>query len=137
MGNFLPDPDYETDPATITVEIGGEERPWYLGAESFEIAREKHEIEPGEVLKDSISEDGAIADGIESVTNIVWVGFLVFDETLTRRDVKRVLSFPPPKTLMGPIEKHMNRLSDDAMDDIVGKGQGGKPDLPSKITTAK
>jgi len=135
--SFLPDPDYENDPATITVEIGGEERPWYLGAESFEIAREQHGIEPGEVLKDSISEDGAIADGIESVTNIVWVGFLVFDDTLTRRDVKKVLSFPPPKALMGPIEKHMNRLSDDAMDDIVGKGKGEAESLPSKITTAK
>jgi hypothetical protein len=135
MSDFLPDPDYENDPSTITVEVLGEERPWYLGAQSFELAREQHGIEPGDILKESVAEDGTVADGIEAVTNLVWIGFLVFDEELTRRDVKRVLSFPPSPELIGPINEHMSRLNDEATDGIVGKATAGEDSLPSKITT--
>jgi hypothetical protein len=135
MSDFLPDPDYENDPSTITVEVLGEERPWYLGAESFELAREQHGIEPGEILKKSVAEDGTVAGGIEAVTNLVWIGFLVFDEDLTRRDVKQVLSFPPSPELVGPINKHMSRLNDEANEDIVGKSKAAEDNLPSKTTT--
>jgi hypothetical protein len=69
------------------------------------------------------------------VTNLVWIGFLVFDEDLTRRDVKQVLSFPPSPALIGPINKHMSRLNDEATDGIVGKSKAGEDSLPSKITT--
>lgn len=120
--SFLPEPDYENDPATITVKIAGEERPWYLGAESFEIAREQHGLEPGDILQDSVTGEEGLEDGIESVVGLVWIGFLVFDDSVEKRDVKRLISFPPEDELIDPINEHMNKMNDEEAASIMGKG---------------
>ena len=121
MSNFLPEPDYEDDPATITVEVQGEELPWYLGAKSFKLAREKKDLEPDDILVD-VDPDKPIATGIQRVSRLVWAGWLVFDEDLSIEDVKALISFPPPDGLMNPITERLDQMPDDQTQGL-GKDQ--------------
>ncbi len=120
MSDFLPDPDYEKDSATITVEVQGEELPWYLGAKSFELAREKEGLEPDDILVD-VDPDKPIATGIERVSRLVWAGWLVFDEDLSVEDVKALISFPPPEPLINPITERLEAMQDEQTQGL-GKG---------------
>jgi len=117
MSDFLPEPNYEDAPSTITVEIGGEERPWYLGAKSFEIARDNHGLEPDEVLAE-VQDDAPVESGIERVSRLVWTGFLVFAPELEVQDVKAHVPFPPPDALIEPITEHLNQMPDDQLADL-------------------
>ena len=121
MSDFLPDVEYEADPNTISVNYRGHEIPWYLGTRSFEIAREKHGIEPEEILSDpaELTGESSVADGIESIRLLVWAGFLVFDADLEPSDLE--LSFPPHPELIQPIKEYVQRLVDDQIDVASGK----------------
>lgn len=125
MSSFLPEPDFENDPSTITVEIAGVERPWYLGAESLEIARETHGVEPGDIFQDAEDAHQSVTEGVEAAAQLVWAGFLVFAPDLTVREVKQHISFPPSDALMGPINQHLGQLEDEQTDGIAGKATAG------------
>lgn len=125
MSDFLPEPNYEDDPSTITVEIGGAQKPWYLGAESLEIARDEHGVEAEDIFQDVENAQQSVTEGVDAAARLVWAGFLVFAPDLTVREVKRHISFPPSDALMDPINEHLGQLEDEQTDGIAGKAPAG------------
>ena len=134
---FLPDiEDYTDHPDTIEVELAGKTLPWFLGAESFELAQERG-VEMGEIMTQlqSLSEldendiEGQVSEGVRSVIVLVWVGFLVFEPDLKTSEVRRLVSFPVSDALFGPIMQHLNGIEDEQLAEMAEQAadDSGKP----------
>ena len=129
---FLPDVDYEDHPATVRVQLAGQELPWFLGTETFHIARE-HDVDVADILsslealsKDS-SDGAAVTEALTSVSDLVWAGFLVFDREITRKEVRRLISVPVRSDLIKPIKAHLSDLSDEQLEEMTpDSGEGGQ-----------
>ena len=101
-------------PDTVTVTIAGEDRPWFLGKVSFDLAAAKG-IELGDVLSqfEGIEEDsglGALSGMLDSFGQLLYFGMLPFEESLEPGDVSDLLSIGDlPRLLpviMAPLSDH-------------------------------
>ena len=91
-------------PDTATVEIAGEDRPWFLGKVTFDLAAAKG-IELGKVLSqfEAIGDDAgldAVSGLIGSFGDLLYFGMLPFDEDLEPADVTDLLSIGDLHRLM-------------------------------------
>ena len=127
---FLPDVDYEDHPATVRVKLAGQELPWFLGTESFHIARD-HDVDVADILSslEALSKDAgdgaAVTEALTSVSDLVWAGFLVFDPDITRKQVRRLISVPVRPELLRPIKAHLSDLSDEQLEEMAPDTGGG------------
>lgn len=110
-------------PDTLTVPLAGEERPWFLGKVTFDLAKGRG-VELGDVLK-SFEDVGADA-GVETLApmldafgRLLWLGMLPFDESLAESDVTDYLSVGDLTRLAPALLAKLG----DAADEQQGKAQ--------------
>ena len=135
------------DPETITLKLGGEERPFLISPLGFELAEsEGHEVLPvimdlgfriarlwnrpdDEV--DLLSDEGEklVRDTIQNqdmhnISLIVWTGLLPFDEDLELREVKLMLTFSTMISELPKVVSAVMSFQEDALpEDIEQNGQ--------------
>lgn len=108
-------------PDTVTVTVAGEDRPWFLGKVTFDLARQRG-IEVGDLLSsvDAAGDDAdQLAPMIDKVGRLVFVGLLPFEEGLEEADVTDLISVGE---LPGLVKAIMDPLQDIAEDE-AGKAR--------------
>lgn len=110
-------------PDTVTVEIAGEERPWFLGKVTFDLAKARG-LDLSEVLGrfETVGEDAGLAQlapMIEHFGRLLYFGMLPFQEDLEESDITDFLSVADLPRLLPVL---MDPLSDFA-DDEQGKAE--------------
>ena len=101
-------------PDTVTVAIAGEERPWFLGKVTFDLAKAKN-IELGDILGqfEDVDEDaalGSVSGMLDNFGQLLYFGMLPFQEDLELEEVTDFLSLGDvPRLLpviMAPLSEH-------------------------------
>ena len=96
--------DFRDHPDTVTIELAGQEVPFFLGRKSFALAK-KEGVDVGEVMQEveTTSEADFLAN-IDAFASLLWVGLLVFDDiSVSRTELADVLSMQDMQRLQSTI----------------------------------
>lgn len=132
------DKDLSEHPDTITVELAGEELPWFIGRRTFGLVRRHpgQETTFSSILDDAMDAQDGAAEQVDKMARIMWAGFLPFESDLSFDLVADMISFGDLPRLQQVLDDNFGKLRDLAeQEEDLGKGQG-EPTPTEKIPEA-
>ena len=94
-------------PDTTEIVIGGEKKKWFLGRQSFVLAKAQ-----GVEIDEILGGGEKITDNFEQAAKLIWAGLLVFDPEVKLEDATMFLSFNEIQALEGAMNKAFEGLGD-------------------------